>query len=1150
MKNISLLTYWLCLIVIKKTFRIMKIAVLCMFVCVSQLFAFKGEAQNVVIELQSERLSIEELFEEIENQTDYLIVYSTSQIKSNFDVVLSRKKAKVSAFLDEALKDKGLRYELSENYIVLSPSEMDEQLQQKDRVVSGIVLDQKGEAVIGANIVEIGTTNGIITDMDGRFSLRVAPDAILSVSYIGYRPLEVKVENQESLSITLLEDTEILEEVVVVGYGSQLKKTITGAISSVKAKDIEAPNAVSADNLLQGKVAGLIISQNSAQPGSGMTVNIRGNLSPNGSNSPLYVIDGMIISSESNKAYKVGPSGLLSTSLSDGSDRSPLATLNPNDIASIDVLKDASATAIYGSSAANGVILITTKKGQSGKPKVTYSGSFSLQGVKKYYDMLNAQDFMNLANLGMKEQWLYNNRYAPYGTTPAPESGWTVLYDENDLAQTESYDHFDEVSRTGLINNHNISFNAGSENFKVYASFNYFDQKALMKISDLERFSGRINVEANFSKRLRLNISSMYSLLNANNPSSGMWRGNANEANQTNAALYFSPRLQLQDEYGNLTASENALSANPLAWSYMKDKTTTKRIMFAPNLEFKILPELKANVQLSVDKTDENRDVFSPTKSRLPQQTQENFGGYSNAYNNNYGIEEYLTFDKQIAKDHRINAVLGTGYYVTSGNNYSVTVFNFPSDALQNNYLELSSDVEQTTYASSRWERNKLSYFGRFNYTFKDRYTIGATLRNDGSSVFAENHKWGWFPGVSAAWTITEEKFMENIKELSYLKLRAGIGTSGNESILTGGNYSLTTYGMATGAYYYFDGALNKGIIQKQKGNKNLKWETDVTANIGLDFSLFNDRLSGSFDYYVRTAKDLLDFASLPATDMVATMAKNVGSTRSTGYEIALKGLILEKKDFDWNAYLNLSHNHSYWVERNPEVELASWIKEKDDLNPIYGWKTAGIFQSYEEVQEYTSNGNVLQPDSYAGNKKFVDINGDGVLDDNDIVKLGNSEPKLNFGLGTSLRFKNVQIDLDTYGVFGMKSYDAWLFRGLSSDRLNTSYHYKDVWTSFNTTGWYPGIAPNAAANDNTSGTDDFTLKNVNYLRFKDIKVTYTLPKKWLEKNKIASNASVYLDLQNTLLFSNYEGLDPEMEKNAAPFPIPFTVVMGVDITF
>ena len=427
MKINPLLTHKLCPKLIKKAFRIMKMTFLCMFIFVSQLFAFNGEAQNKVVNLQSENLSIEELFKEIEQQTDYLIIYSTSEIKSNFDISLNRKKAKVDELLNEALQGRNLKYELSDNYIILSPLTKSEKDQQTGRVISGIVKDRKGEPVIGANVMEKGTTNGIITDSEGRFTLKVSSNAVLTISFIGYRAIEVKVGNQQSLSVTLDEDMEVLDEVVVVGYGSQLKKTVTGAISSVKAKELEAPNAVSADNLLQGKVAGLSITQNSAQPGSGMSVNIRGALSPNGSNSPLYVIDGVIISSESNKASKVGPSGLLGTALRDGSDRSPLATLNPNDIASIDVLKDASATAIYGSSAANGVILITTKKGQSGRPKVTYSGSFSVQGVNKYFDMLNAQDFMNVANLGMKEQWLYINKYYPYGPTPAPASGWACM---------------------------------------------------------------------------------------------------------------------------------------------------------------------------------------------------------------------------------------------------------------------------------------------------------------------------------------------------------------------------------------------------------------------------------------------------------------------------------------------------------------------------------------------------------------------------------------------------------------------------------------------------------------------------------------------------------------------------------------------------
>lgn len=763
--------------------------------------------------------------------------------------------------------------------------------------------------------------------------------------------------------------------------------------------------------------------------------------------------------------------------------------------------------------------------------------------------MLNAQEFMTMSNLGAKERWLYNNRYAPYGDTPAPASGWTDNYSAEQLADTRSYNHFDSIKRTGLIHSHNVSMTAGSEKFKFYSSLNFYDQKSILKSSAMQRFSGRFNVEARFNRRLKLNLNSMYTLLTADNPSMGHWRANANEANQTNAALYFSPRLPLEDEFGNPTLSEYGLGQNPIKFSYIKDKSTTKRLIFAPNLEYQIIPGLKANVQLSVDKTDENRDVFSPTKARMTKQIQQNYGGYSNAYNNNYGTEEYITLDKLFGGKHRLNAVLGTGFYRTTGLNYGLTVCNFPTDALENNYLELSSDLGQTQYNSSRWERNKLSFFGRVNYSFMDRYTIGATFRNDGSSVFAENHKWGWFPGVSAAWTISEEKFMKNVKWVDFLKLRAGVGTSGNESILTGGNYSLTTYGMASGALYYYGGTFSKGIIQKQKGNKNLKWETDLTVNVGLDFSLFNDRLSGSFDYYVRTAKDLLDFTALPVTDLVAKFAKNVGSTRSAGWELALKGVLMQKKDFDWTAYANFSHNHSYWVERNPEVAIADWIK-KDDMSPLYGWRTDGIFHSLEEVQAYKSNGKVLQPDALPGNKRYVDQNNDGVLDEKDIVYFGNSEPALNFGFGTSFRYKAFTIDVDTYGRINQKRYDNWIFRSLCEDKNNTSRKAYEIWTSFNPQGNWPGIADDRTAANNKSGADDFSMKNVSYWRFKNIKLTYDLPRNWLRNNKLGQSAQVYVDLQNTLLLSNYAGLDPEMEQNSAPFPIPFTMVFGVNISF
>ena len=946
------------------------------------------------------------------------------------------------------------------------------------------------------------------------------------------------VENYDNIELIQFEP---------VGDGAQvaLISTDVGDMKAVLYPD-EAPNAVSADNLLQGKVAGLTITQNSAQPGSGMSVNIRGKLSPNGSNSPLYVIDGVVISSTGNKASSGGPN---LPSLHDGSDRSPLATLNPNDILSIDVMKDASAAAIYGSSAANGVILITTKKGQAGKPRISYNGSFSVQGIKKYYDVLNAQEYMTNVNLSRMENFLYRGNFFPYGPEPAPASGWAEAFTAEEIRNAKTYDHVDEITRTGFIHNHNVAINAGSEKFKFYASFNYYDQNSILKISDLQRFSGRFNFEANFNKYVTLNVASMYSHLSSNNPSSGHTRMNRNEAVQTNAAIFFPSNMPLYDEEGKLTTSISPLTPNPATWFHIKNQTVTKRLMFSPNLEVKFLPWLKANVQLSVDKTDENREIFGSTKGKLPAQVEDNYGGFSNAFNDNYGIEEYLTFDKDIANGHHLNAVVGTGYYVTTSRSHNVMGYNFPTDVYENNNIGSTSDLERTNLGSWKTWRNKLSFFGRLNYTFKNRYILGVTLRNDGSSVFADNHKWGWFPGASAAWIISEEKFMKDFDVLSFLKLRAGYGTSGNESILTGGTYPLTTYGNAwSGDYYYFGGVYHKGIIQKEQGNPDLKWETDITVNAGIDFGFFDDRLTGSVDYYVRTAKDLLNFTPLPVTGMVGNIAKNVGSTRSKGIEVALKGTVIDKKDWTLTAYANVSHNRSKWVERNPEVAISPWLDEKDDISPIYGWKTNGIFHSLEEIQAYTSNGKVLQPDAKPGNLKYVDVNGDGVMDDGDIVKLGTWDPKANFGLGASLRFRNWMLDIDTYGVLGKKAYDSWNFRGIGDD--NTSVRVKDVWTSYNPTGWYPGIAADVTGGNNKTGTHDFTLKNVHFWRFKDIKLTYMLPEKFLKRNKIASDASVFVDLQNTLMLTNYEGLDPEMEINCAPFPIPFTVVLGVNINF
>lgn len=1022
----------------------------------------------------------------------------------------------------------------------------------QSKTVTGKVVDSQNQPLVGVAVLEKGTRTGTETNLDGTYRLTVSgSQAVLVFSSIGYVEDEVPVGSLSVINVTLQDDTEMLQDAVVVGYGSQLKESITGAISSVKEKDIKVPNSVSVDAALQGKVAGLTLNVSSAQPGSAVSANIRGELSPNGSNAPLYVIDGVVISSNSNNAAKYGPTRLLGFSARDDANRSPLATINPNDIASVDVLKDASAAAIYGSAAANGVILITTKHGQSGKPRVTYSGSVSIQKSNKFYEPLSSEEMMTMQNEALKESWLYQNNYYPFGTTPAPSSGWPVNYTEEEFQQnTLSKNHIKEVFRTGIIHDHNVSITGGTDALKVYSSFNYYDNTSVMKGSDLNRVSGRVNFDAQLTKWMKLTMNAMYTQNKSNNPSGGHWRENSNESNLTNAALYFAPYVELKDENGNLNDPVAGNTNNPLVFLQIKDQSKTKRILFTPNLELRFTPWLKANVQFGYDATDDSRESFSPTTAKLAQQIQDNYGSFSNGYNKNYSSEEYLTFDKKFGK-HVVNAVAGTGYYKATGTSYGFCVFNIPTDALENYALQLSSDTDDITYNSNKWARKKLSFFARANYSYDDKYVLGLTVRRDGSSVFGENHKWGTFPGVSAAWNISNENFMKQFDWIDFLKIRAGVGTSGNESILTSNYYTLTTYGTAnSGGWYYFNNELTNGIYQLQKGNKDLKWETDITFDTGIDYTLLGGRLSGSIDYYIRKAKDLLDFATLPINDMMNRQAKNIGSTKSSGIEISVRGTMIQHDDLEWSGYLNFSHNVSRWVERNPEVALYSWQSEHDNLNALFGWKTDGIFKTPEEVQEWTSNGQILQPKAFVGNIKYVDVNKDGVMDENDIVSLGNSAPFGIFGIGTSLRWKNFTLDIDGYGRLCEKRKYGWGYTGFSTSKgLNTSTKAYDRWHIYNTDGFLTGIAADYTANANTSGYNDYTLKNRSFLRLKNIKLTYDLPETLLSKVAISS-ASVYIDIQNSVLWGNYDCLDPEMEQNSSPIPIPFIGVFGVNISF
>jgi TonB-linked SusC/RagA family outer membrane protein len=923
-----------------KCLLMMKLTVILICALSLQAVAFDGFGQSKVT-LNMENASLKKVFKAIEKQTTFRFIYNDESLPSEQKVTIAVTDESVNEVVNKVLKSTTLGFRfVGNNLIVIASQQANDG--QADRLlidITGKVLGSSGEPLSGVSILEKGTTNGTSTRPDGTFSLSVSDkNALLVFSYVGYETMEIAAGNQKNINVSLNPKNNSQEAVVVVGYGSQRKKDATGAISSIRARDLNTVNAVSIDNLMQGKAAGVSVLQRSAQPGSGLRIVVRGALSPRGSNEPLYVIDGVPLTTVgAATSAKIGP-GLENTI--EGVDRSPLASINPNDIQSIDILKDASAAAIYGSAAANGVILITTKRGVSGKPTVSLSSSYSIQTNAKKIEVLNSQEFMKLSNIATKERYLFDQRMVPYGIKPVPASGWGVNYTDAEIAAgTTTYDHSDAIFRQGAIVDNNVSISGGNESTKYFSSFNFLDQKSLLRTTDFSRFSGRINLDQTFNSWLKLSISTLYSQTSSGNPSVGGSRININASRQTQAAIFFSPRLPLLQPDGSLTINDLPKTPNPAAWLYIKDQSVNKRLFVAPNLQIKINSDLTANVVAGYDNTTSGRESFSPSKAKFPEQTQNNYGGFSNNENNNTSVEGYLTYNKQIGTDHRITVVGGAGYYNANGTQYGLTVYNIPTDAVQNYNLSLAAQSDLNSFFSDKYARTKTSQFGRLNYVLKDKYFVGLTVRNDGSSAFPPSKKWGFFPAVSAAWNVSDENFLKNVSWVNNLKIRASYGATGNESFLTNRIYYVDQYEAIYGSSYYIGGQQNTGVIQTQLANPNLTWETDITANAGLDFGFFNGKLTGSFDVFQRTAKDLLDFGQLPFNSSITTIAQNVGSTRSRGFDLSLNGTLLETKNLSWIVNANVGRSYVSWVERNPNVALSPWIGANDGLFDIYGWK-------------------------------------------------------------------------------------------------------------------------------------------------------------------------------------------------------------------
>lgn len=1112
---------------------------------------FSSYAQDIALKMN--KVTVEEAITELQKKSGYSFVYMGGDL--DLDKTVSIDAKQLQEAIDQILKGQGVTYEIQGKNIVVRKGGAPKG--QPAKKVNGTVKDVNGEPVIGASIRLLGTDKGTITDIDGNFSLDMSEGDEIEVSYIGYTSQTIKYDGR-ALAVRLKEDTELLDEVVVVGYGTMKKKDLTGAVSSVKMDDAPVGTFSTISHALAGKAAGLQVSTISAQPGSGSTFRVRGAASVSAGNDPLIIIDGFPVNPTDESKISAGK-------YDSGSSDNILASINPNDIASIEVLKDASSTAIYGARAGNGVIIITTKRGQTGAPKVTYSGTASVQTIAKSYEMLDARDFMIQSNRYAREVWLKDNGIGVYGgkTEVEAASPYTPYYTDEEIANPAyNTNWFDEVTRTGFQTSHNISINGGTETTKYLVSGNFFKQNGIVKNNSLDRYTARLNLDQKLSKYVTMGVNMTLSRYQTDNVPLGA--GQNENASILVAASQFNPLLPIKDENGEYVLNtQAAFLPNPVSLLEMTDKTTKERLLGTAFVEIKPIEDLTLKANFGIDRNYQKHKVYMPKTTLYGQKTngQANIAQYDKS---DYLMELTANYTKQFG-EHNLTALVGYSFQRFTDEAVSAGNSDFLIDGFLYNNLGAGAYAKPSV-GSSASKSEMASFFGRVNYSYKDRYLLTATLRADGASNFAANHRWGYFPSVSVGWRFTEEEFLESLTSvLSNGKLRLSYGQTGNSNI---GNRSVSYY--STGYNYTFGTTENVGVYLSQMGNPDLKWETTTEWNLGLDLGFFNNRVNVVAEYFHKVVSDLLSTRSLMSIQEVGSIAANVGKTQSQGFELTINTNNFNTKDFSWSTDFTFSFYRDKWKERSPEWKPSAYSVYDAPLRYAYGYVSDGLIQPGETVD--------YMPGALPGQVKIKDINGyvynedgsvkvdkygiplktgkpDGKLDDADMVIYGSTDPGYLMGFNNTLRWKNFDLNIYFYGQFDMLntgSYkDLWLtgsngmtgvvnmYRGYN---MPTSVH--DVWTSDNQNATRPGFFQDQS----TWGIGDYYVDKTWFIRCRNITLGYTIPVK--QSRRLVSNVRIYADINNPFVITPYDGLDPETDNSVWAYPNVRSFSLGVDITF
>lgn len=968
--------------------------------------------------------------------------------------------------------------------------------------VQGIVKDQTGEMVIGASVMEKGTTNGTITGIDGDFSLNMSPNGTLVVSFVGYKTQEVQVKGQKQLQVVLSEDAEMLDEVVVIGYGTMKKSDLTGAVSSIGNKDIKDSPVSNLGQAIQGKISGVQIVD-AGKPGDNVSIKIRGLGSINNCD-PLVVIDGV-------------PTDL------------GLSSLNMADVERLDVLKDASATAIYGSRGANGVVMITTKRGTEGKGKLAVSANYSFQNATNVPSLLNAAQYAELSN-----DMMVNS-----GRNPNPE--WANPYELG-----AGTDWVDELLRTGVMQNYTVSYSGGNEKSHYYVSGGFLDQSGIVKSVNYRRFTFQSNSDAQVLKWLKFSNNITFS---ADTKKSGSYN--------IGDALKALPIYPVKNEDGSWSGPDGnsewyGSTRNPIGPTEL-NKSQTDGYNFLANLtaELTFTKWLKFKSTFGYDAKFWFIDNFTPKYNWKPTPTEETSRYKSDNKSFTYLWDNYFLFDHTFAEKHRVGLMAGMSAQWNTNDylNAQKNVFMF------DNVHEMDNGEEMYAIGGNETEWALLSYMARVNYSYEDRYLLTATIRRDGSSRFGKKHRWGTFPSVSVAWRASQEKWFPKNDYINDLKVRAGYGVTGSQASV--GNYSyLASYN--TSVYPFGISSGNQtALVSSTLANPYIHWEEVAQTNIGFDASLFNSRVMFSFDAYLKETRDMLVKASIPITsgfEDTTTTYTNAGKVRNQGIEMSLHTINLTG-ELGWETNVTATYNKNKIKDLNSDVpyyinqinnSYVTMLAKDYPINVFYGYVTDGIFQNQSEV-----NTHAVQPGAEPGDIRFRDLNNDGVINDSDRTVIGNPNPSWLFSMSNSLSYKGFELSVFLQGIAGNKIYNA---NNIDNTGMAAAYNQTtDVlkrWQGEGTSNSMPR-AVFGDPNQNTRVSDRF-VENGSYLRLKNITLSYTFPKQWLQKTQI-ENARLSLSCENVATITGYSGFDPEVGINGIDqnrYPISRTFSLGLNFNF